>query len=132
MQLQRDRALLTASLGLGWRWQKWITAILVGLNLGMVLFLVPETRFHRHTVPAKGPVPAGGAAVSVDAGSQELRKDADEKSDRPNDARKTRIQELKLWSGIDHSVSYLQVFLRPFPLIFYPAVAFATLVCEYS
>lgn len=100
----------------------------------MVLFLVPETRFHRHTVPAKGSVPA--TAESIDAGSQDLREDADEKADRVNDARKTRsntrIQELNPWSGIDHSVSYLQVFLRPFPLIFYPAVAFATIVCEYS
>ena len=96
----------------------------------MVLFLVPETRFHRHTAPPTGPVPAVGTVESVDAGSQDLREDADEKSDKANDARKSKIQELNPWSGIDHTVSYIQVFLRPFPLIFYPAVAFATLVCE--
>ena len=98
----------------------------------MVLFLVPETRFHRQTVSSKGPVPALGPLESVDAGSQDLREDEDEKSDKANGARKTRIQELNPWSGIDQSVSYLQVFLRPFPLIFYPAVVFATLVCEYA
>ena len=117
--------------GLGWRWQRWITAILVGINLGMVVFFVPETRFYRGINSTIGPLPVTKAAITSGVESQGPRDDVIRRSDKANGARKTVIQELNPWSGIDRNVSYLNLYLRPFPLVFYPACAFAALSCTY-
>ena len=44
--------------------------------------------------------------------------------------RKTWIENLSLFSGIDKESSIFHLFLRPFPLIVYPAVIWAILGCE--
>jgi hypothetical protein len=44
---------------------------------------------------------------------------------------KTYVQQLSLWSGVPKDTSLLRLFLRPFPFIAYPAVAFSFLGYAY-
>lgn len=91
----------------------------------MVVFFVPETRFYR------------GSGINPTNRPRQLnifrscfKDDVVEQSEEGNNARKTLLQELNPWSGIDRNVSYHNIFLRPFPLVFYPACAFAALACK--
>ena len=127
--VQLQRAILTKQ-GLGWRWAKWISAILTGVNFLMIVFLVPETRFHRVFEPTAPP-----ASIGLKENS-EVRV-CEVHSSRPSNFNLARLSEgerfmkgLSPWSGIDKNTSLLSTFLRPFTLVFYPACAFATLACE--
>lgn len=46
--------------------------------------------------------------------------------------KKSPRQLLSLWSGVLKETSLVEVFLRPFPLIAYPAVLWGTLACKFS
>ena len=118
----------TYPLGLGWRWQKWITAMLVGVNLVMVVFFTPETRFHREVNRLTPCLPEH---EFPDRKSEGLKHTiAQTHKVIPSPLRKSKIRELNPWSGIDRNVSYLNLYLRPFPLVLYPACLFAALSCE--
>lgn len=117
--------------GVGWRWQKWVSAIFLGINFLMVFFLVPETRFRRVLDPTVAPEvvqePKSVAEVQTQGFDDGTSKDSGEVQ---NGSTKTYLQQLDPWSGIDNTSSYLNLFLRPFPLILYPACLFATLACK--
>ena len=98
----------------------------------MVVLFVPETRFTRE---ANGSVTAqqddkqtGEANFEL----QEVKDDPIQASGKASDSRKKFLQELNPWSGIDGHTSYLNLYLRPFPLVLYPACAFAALSCKSS
>lgn len=46
--------------------------------------------------------------------------------------RKTFVQELNPWSGVDRNANFLNLFLRPLPVVLYPACMFAMLACKSS
>ncbi|KEF51967.1 uncharacterized protein A1O9_11957 [Exophiala aquamarina CBS 119918] len=112
----------------GWRWASWVSAILGGINfLGIVLF-VPESRYTR-------------SIDAVDLNNQSSR--LDEHSEKPSGEqlvqqisaigpeiligdKKTWIQEMNPWSGTSNK-GIINHFIRPFPLLAYPAVAWAAL-----
>lgn len=98
----------------------------------MVVFFVPETRFFRGSGinPTNEPRQVSEATNAADIELQGSKDDAAQESEEANNIRKTVIQELNPWSGIDRNVSYLNVILRPFPLVVYPACAFAALACR--
>ena len=97
----------------------------------MVIFLVPETRFHREArrTVALGPI---NGPVDANIESQGLKDEPIQASGKADDTRRTALKELIPWSDIDRNASYLNLFLRPFPLVFYPACAFAALSCKVS
>lgn len=113
---------------MGWRWASWVSAILGGINfLGIVLF-VPESRYTR-------------SIDAVDLNNQSPR--LDEHSEKPSGEqlvqqisaigpeiligdKKTWIQEMNPWSGTSNK-GIINHFIRPFPLLAYPAVAWAAL-----
>ncbi|KAM0718259.1 hypothetical protein Q7P37_006591 [Cladosporium fusiforme] len=120
----------------GWRWHKWLAFILTALNFLAVLLTCPETRYDR-SESVVGVPSTSGSSTSVIHGTDE-ESAAMEKSvstsesearrhSQPNVPPKTYAQQLSLWSGVPKDTSLLKLFLRPFPLITYPAVAFAFL-----
>ena len=98
----------------------------------MVFFFVPETRFHRALDPATAPgivqEPKDASKVQTQAFDDGT---SNESGEGGKESRKTYLQQLNPWSGIDTTSSYLNLFLRPFPLILYPACLFATLACMF-
>ena len=96
----------------------------------MVVLFVPETRFNREAnglvTPRQDDKQTGEANFEL----QEVKDDPIQASGKASDTRKTVLQELNPWSGIDGHTSYLNLYLRPFPLVLYPACAFAALSCK--
>jgi hypothetical protein len=104
-------------LGLGWRWHKWIAFIITFVNFLAVLFFVPETRYERKQWA--GSPTASNVALEKTATSQTEQVETIPK--------KTYLQELSLWSGTPSGENLPKMFVRPLPMIAYPAVLFAFL-----
>lgn len=133
---------------LGWRWHKWMAAIFTGVNFLAVVFFVPETRYERDYSSSLEST-HGQSLVGGDIESPDFLHD-DKKvgdvasgistptssSSRPSGMaqipKKTYAQQLSLWSGTPTNTNLLQLFIRPFPLIIYPAVFFAFLAYAVS
>lgn len=98
----------------------------------MVVLFVPETRFNREASGSVTPRQDSKRAGEADFELQDAKDDPKQASGKANDTRKTILQELNPWSGIDGDVPYLNLYLRPFPLVLYPACAFAALSCKSS
>jgi len=124
--------------GVGWRWHKWISFILTIINWVVVVLLVPETRYDR----SEAAISAGAPAKSQPSSPPSEKNDArdavrssplDSPDDPEKDAGSTQVprntfaQDLRLYSGTPKDESILTLFLRPLPLIVYPAVIFAFL-----
>jgi len=115
---------------LSWRWHKWIAVLLTALNFLTILLFVPETRYTREEIK--------GVGVAICPSSDKIVM-ADEKYLRPKSsnrilhqhAKNTWKQELSLWSGVSDT-SLPKMFLRPFPMIVYPAVIYAFLCYSIS
>lgn len=120
----------------GWRWHKWLAFILTMINFLAVVLFCPETRYDRSYLES---LPS-----SSNASSSSIRKVSDEEGapmDKTTSAKekempgqhaaqvqpKTYAQQLSLWTGVPKDTSLLKLFLRPFPFIAYPAVAFSFL-----
>ena len=119
-----------------WRWFKWLAFILTTINFLAVVFLCPETRYDRSATTLATPsTPASSASISKfsddDEHSMEKTTSAKERNvpgyETAHVRPKTYIQQLSLWTGVPKETSLLKLFLRPFPMIAYPAVAFSFL-----
>jgi MFS family permease len=116
-----------------WRWYKWLAFILTTINFLAVFFLCPETRYDRSAVIVATP-PTTPSSICVSKFSDD-EENSMEKTASANDRNlstvqekpKTYAQQLSLWSGVPKDTSLLKLFLRPFPMIAYPAVAFSFL-----
>lgn len=123
--------------GVSWRWHKWLAFILTAINFLAVLLLVPETRYDRTGLETAAPSTSASSAsipnVSNEDGSaleKTISTNEREMQGRgSSEARpkKSYFQELSLWSGVPKETNLLKLFLRPFSLIVYPAVAFSFL-----
>lgn len=124
--------------GIGWRWHKWISFIFAIVNWIVVVLFVPETRYDRSEAAISAGAPASSLPASPPPEKHDAR-DATDSSPTMSDAsdkeasiigqlpRKTFIQDLSLFSGTPKNENILILFLRPLPLIAYPAVIFAFL-----
>ena len=115
-----------------WRWYKWLAFILTTINFLAVFFLCPETRYDRSAVavavPSTTPSSICVSKFSDDEESSvEKTVNANERNLTAQVKPKTYAQQLSLWSGVSKDTNLLKLFLRPFPMIFYPAVAFSFL-----
>src|ERR1700743_1893070 len=121
---------------LSWRWHKWIAFILTFINFLVVVLFCPETRYYRSGVRTVGADEAAVDQVSESSSQNEIAEQDAEKAgisttkettsdpDLQQDQipKKTWKQELSLWSGTPKDTSLLKLFIRPLPLIVYPAV----------
>jgi hypothetical protein len=82
-----------------------------------MFFLFPETTYYRNNI----------AADSQD--NSEIKEPVTETTAEVAAARKIPyVQQLKPWSPINPHDSYISLFLRPWPLVIYPAVIFSSLI----
>jgi hypothetical protein len=114
-----------------WRWFKWLAFILTTINFLAIFFLCPETRYDRSAVAVATPS-ASPSSTCVSKFSED-EENSMEKTISTNTRvlaqakPKTYAQQLSLWSGVPKDTGLLKLFLRPFPMIAYPAVAFSFL-----
>lgn len=124
--------------GTTWRWHKWIAFILTMINWIVCVLFVPETRYDRSQVRSATSTPASGSEAELErAGKDGTEASEETKLDRFTTAerelqhsarrqneipKKSWRQELSLWSGTPKDTSLLKLFIRPLPLIVYPAV----------
>ncbi|KAK4495099.1 hypothetical protein PRZ48_013426 [Zasmidium cellare] len=135
--------------GSSWRVQKWVAFGLVALNFLLVVLFVPETRYDR-TELMKSPA-SSTRSLSLDSESTPTKSEEptainDETDIEKANAspvikavhpahrepavdipKKTFLQELSLWSGLPKNTNLLKLFIRPLPMIAYPAVILAFL-----
>ncbi|KAK4200233.1 putative transporter in the major facilitator superfamily [Triangularia verruculosa] len=115
--------------GLSWRWHKWISAILTGINLVTVVMMVPETRYDRNDTILQVQQLSG----SEDNGQEKAKAgdDAEQAQQHRGVAmvpKRSWIQEFSLWSGIPKDdTSLWKMFLRPLPMFAYPCVIYSFL-----
>lgn len=117
--------------GTTWRWHKWIAFILTFINFLVVLFFCPETRYARsgvRTISADEGVSKTSSLENIDD-ADDKDKDIATKAKAVDDnlatdqvPKKTWLQEKSLWSGVPKDTNLLKLFIRPIPLIVYPAV----------
>jgi hypothetical protein len=111
-----------------------VLTIVYGVTLVAVFFFIPETQYPRSSL-AQDP--------SAQLHSREFPSDANIKtgvSVEDNQVaalppRKSYLQQLKPWSGINpngQKASFVELSLRGWPLILYPAVAYATVAFGFG
>jgi hypothetical protein len=105
--------------------------IFTAINFLAVVLFVPETRYDRGSEFAA----SQGTLSSTSEDELEAEKSAAQSEKEISDAtnhqalqqlpKKTFFQELSLWSGVPSDTNLLEMFVRPFPLIVYPAIIYA-------
>ena len=123
----------------GWRWFFWVSylvavsdiqlmAIVSGAILLGMFFFLPETQYPR---------PQTSSAIDHSEPSKELSANLKDSASVHETApattrpKKSYLQQLNPWSGINpngEKAGFLSLFFRPWPLVFYPAVAYASYV----
>ena len=93
--------------------------ILAGVDALAIFLLFPETQYYRTFVTA--PVEA------ISETTDPKHTVAETTAQITSNTKKSYLQELKPWSQINPNTTYFNLFVRPFPLIVYPAVLFAFL-----
>jgi len=119
--------------GAGWRWHFWLTAICAGINFVGIALFFPETQFYRK--PATGLSPSNPAPSSTST-DKDAGPEVEELPASMFPPRKTFIQELNPWSGInpgiEKSTNFLFLFIRPWPMVVYPAVIYSFFVFSFN
>ena len=124
----------------GYRWSFGVCAIFFGVLMLGIIFFVPETVYHRDSSPVVpgavvGKDPDGeqeeglgpdrekdaSSAVGADGGASVVPAASDEK-------KHSFVRSLRVFTGIHTHAPIWKVFLRPFVLLFYPAVFWAFLL----
>ncbi|KAJ8609944.1 hypothetical protein MRB53_038882 [Persea americana] len=113
--------------GLSWRWHKWIAVILVAVNWLLVVFFFPETTYDRTTRSSSEPASPAASASPETSETYDTKEALAEIRERSTIQKKTFLQEIKPWSNIKKTDSLPVLFLRPWPMIVYPAVIYAFL-----
>lgn len=107
----------------------------------MILLLVPESRFERDLTQVEdvnaiqaqvNTTDAENLAEKENALANELELAPIPTTSPTIPLKKSQLQLLAFYSGVPKNMNLLELFLRPFPLIAYPAVLWGTLACQSS
>lgn len=124
---------------IGWQWSFYLVAIFAGALLPLLIFFVPETAYPRPGFSSGIPRAYGHelspnviTANSEDAGNSpptSLEKEhLTSYRGGSIPAKATFIQSLAPFNGRKTSEPFFKLFLRPFPLLFHPAIIWAMLI----
>ena len=94
-----------------------LTSIVAGVNAIFMFFFFPETTYYRKIVNGDSQSNADSKETGTETAVEVMAI-----------PKKSYLQELKPWSPLNPSASYISLILRPWPLIVYPAVIFGFLV----
>jgi hypothetical protein len=86
----------------------------------MILLFFPETRFERKYDVDRSPSPQTPSGEPKEPSSIESQE-------RANTVKKTFLQDLNPWSGVDKNANYFRLLLKPWPMVVYPAAVFGFL-----
>jgi len=122
---------------LGWRWHFWVLsiihelidqigAIFAGVNALTFFLLFPEPQYKRLTPNSST------ATRTAQEKSDESYTTEEIQAAQPVTNKRTFVQELKPFSKIDPEKNYLFLFLKPLPLVVYPATIWGFLVFASS
>ena len=116
---------------LNWHWTFGICAILFGIFMFLIVFLVPETSFRRD--PVSDTVPYSGRQFDVDEtvlGKEisSVSHASETQYSRSRGGKITYIQSLRVYTGRYSNASFIKIFSRPLIVFFYPAVLWAFLI----
>jgi len=104
--------------------------IVTGVALALTFFGLPETQYPRASA-AQAPIQPTSSEDRISTPTPKDETSVEENVRTAIPAKKSYLQQLKPWSGINpngQKASFFWLFIRPWPLIFYPAVAYSTLV----
>lgn len=125
----------------GWRWFCWLCSIISCLNFLAIFCFVEETRFERSNTPiaqqtteiALDKSPAGGSheehLEKVNVSTAENSSPTIAEGSELTGVKKSYLRTLSLWSGVSEQ-SFFSHFMRPYLMIVYPAVIWATITCK--
>jgi len=133
----------------GWIWTKRVLAILTGINLVTIFLFAPETRYFRHTVvPTPESMseemelgtPSGSGSRYDDeskAGAAVMMNEVvrtETAATQVTGTRRTYLQSLSPYSNYnkEEGPALLDIFIRPFALIIYPANFFSIVCCMFE
>lgn len=130
----------------GWIWTKRVLAILTGINLVTIFLFALETRFFRHTAIPTPDTMSDKMELSTHSGSgydneskagtavmmNEIVR-TETTATQVTGTRRTYLQSLSPYSseGKEDGPALLNIFIRPFALIIYPANFFSIVCCTY-
>lgn len=110
-----------------------MTGIVAGINALSIFFFFPETQYYRKFNVAA----ADQSVASTTEGSQDGKEIPGPTEEASSDTeiapttttppKRTFLQELNPWSGLNPNASYLHLFFSPWPTILYPAAIFSFL-----
>lgn len=120
---------------LGWEFAFWIITPFLALSLILMIFFLPETMYDR---PEVLETDSGAGAKEAAAFEEQNEKGSVEQVEHAGGQReftqylpaKTFWEEVKPWSGYINKEPLWRIFIRPFPLLFSPAVMWGFLTCE--
>ncbi|KAL6241644.1 hypothetical protein RBB50_011426 [Rhinocladiella similis] len=113
----------------GWVWFKRIMAIFTGVNFATVVLFAPETRFSRVlSIPTE--TDTSSTAIPDERPGEKVATDTAHEEECTASVvqpvpKRSYLQSLSLWSGTAQDGGILEIFIRPFALIVYPANFFA-------
>lgn len=115
---------------------KQVAIALCGVMFLGILFSVPETRFFRQEDNEL----AAGQGRSNHHGVEEVVEKLEvmhsskigRVKSRTSLPKKTYLRQLSLWSGIAPGTNLFELCIRPFPLVLYPAVLWASVICAFT
>lgn len=125
---------------LSMRWAFFIVAICIGVNMITMFFLMPETKFtgYRHVLVAVENDPSIRDDLKP-IGSEhrenvaiDLRDDIIEQERSRSPKKKTLVQDLAYYSTTESQPSLFKIFLRPFVLMAFPTVLWASVLYGMS
>jgi len=124
---------------IGWQWSFYLVAIFAGALLPFLIFFVPETAYPRPDFSSELPRSSGNelSPNAVKANGGEARNSPPTSLEKEHltpyqggsiPAKATFLQSLAPFNGRKTSESFFKLFLRPFPLLFHPAIMWAMLI----
>jgi hypothetical protein len=114
-------------------WAFYIVAMFIGFSLVAMFFLLSETKYRKSRLPLDHQSQDISTKTAVET-SEDYREKANTIPEGAPDSPKivNLISQLSLWPKPDPEVDLIKVFLRPFALICYPTVVWASLVYGVS
>lgn len=124
-------ALIIQRYGMGWAF--WIVGFFIFLNAITILLVMPETKY---TGVRPSIISHSDAVEDKDVIASQVEKDGDHRgrvvSDESQLRKQTLVHEMAFWSKPDPTVNLRKAFLRPFILLTYPTVVWASFIYGLS
>lgn len=123
---------------IGWQWSFYLVAIFAGVLLPFLILFVPETAYPRPEFPSG--ISRSGHEQSpnaITANGEEAPKSLPTSLEKEHltsyqggsvPAKATFVESLAPFNGRKTSEPFFKLFLRPFPLLFHPAIMWAMLI----